>query len=98
MTDKNLNCECLNGGTCQTRIDVNQTANLSCICPSGNRFSGSRCEIDKCHSMLRLCSKLCWVNDYCHCKCGQDCIETFCNNLGICVLDDEEKLNCKYIV
>lgn len=92
FAENNQQCECLNGGRCQT-TNLNQTANFSCECPSGNRFSGTHCEIDKCSKTK--CNRACWMDDSCKCHCGLDCFTKYCNNLGPCVRNNESELVCE---
>lgn len=92
---------CYNGGGCddglgnvyEFDVDSNKIANLSCLCPSGDRFYGSRCEFDKCFESN--CSKSCWLDNNCQCQCNAQCDETFCNKQGKCGLDSNDKLVCK---
>lgn len=94
---------CYNGGGCDDGlgieynfdIDSTLTTNLSCLCPSGNRYYGARCEFDACYESRDKCSKFCWMDNSCNCNCNLDCDNTYCNKVGLCVLDDNELLACK---
>lgn len=95
---------CYNGGACndglgaqyQFELETNRTVNLSCVCPSGSRFYGSRCEFDKCFEEAKNCSakNKCWLDDNCMCNCNEKCDATFCNKLGKCELDSRGDLSC----
>ena len=76
MCDKPLCLDyCLNDGKCSI---VNNTSQL-CLCNT-ERYSGDRCQFDKCLKKADECPANCVVNSACDCLCGEQCDKSYCNN------------------
>ena len=97
---------CYNGGQCsdglgvfnaQTNAYTNAKARLQCNCVDNQRFSGVRCEFDKCFKEIKedKCGRNCTLDSSCHCLCGIECDAYHCNKQsGVCVEKDNQ-LACK---
>ncbi len=97
---------CYNNGQCNDGLGVfipenntytNSVVNLKCTCSNDDRFSGDRCEFDKCHNqvMAKTCPTNCTLDSSCKCLCGKECDDFYCNgNSGTCV-ENNGHLSCK---
>ena len=90
--------ECSDGlGLFNTETDSFNTTeiNKSCKCTS-ERFSGERCEFDKCFDKINTCPANCTLDAQCKCLCGQECDAYYCNNKkGMCYENTKGHLSCK---
>jgi len=94
---------CYNDAECSDGLGVfnTQTNNfstteikLSCTCNS-ERFSGERCEFDKCFNEAKQCPSNCTLDASCKCLCGQECDKLYCNNQkGVCYAQNDQ-LSCQ---
>ena len=64
-------------------------------CPS-KRFTGERCEFDKCYMDIKekKCPSNCTLDSSCKCLCGEECDNFLCHNEGKCHLEND-LLTCK---
>ena len=89
---------CYNFGICAVNVvKVNNVdaANITCSCIS-DKYSGDRCQFDKCSAKSKDCPVDCFVNDNCECLCADKCDKSYCSNgNGTCFNNDGE-LGCKY--
>lgn len=57
-------------------------------CDCGERFSGERCQFDKCAGQVSSCPVDCFLDGGCKCQCKADCDKAYCNQgSGTCVAD-----------
>lgn len=77
---------CYNHGEC----DVMKDSSKYPTCKCNERFSGDRCQFDKCFAKTNECPVNCHMNEKCQCFCGQKCNENYCTNNGVCVENNGE--------
>lgn len=88
---------CLNDGVCSDGLNANQTneVSLSCDCSNpNNRYTGDRCQFDKCYEQVQKRQPNCYVNDTCVAVCGKECNLEYCTGQGVC-LEQNYQLTCK---
>lgn len=88
---------CYNNGKCIIdQTEANRTTRR-CLCDSSDgRYSGDRCQFDKCSSLLNTCPRNCVINSACECLCNEECDKYYCNNQnGTCYQDTYGNLACK---
>lgn len=82
---------CYNDGKCKIVSD-NQ---IKCLCEN-QRFTGDRCQFDKCIQELKNCPSNCFMDSECKCNCAEDCDFNYCNKKnGTCYEDYNGNLACK---
>ena len=82
---------CANNGECI--INPNDFS-LGCKCDAA-RYSGDKCQFDKCIKKKDDCPAHCYMDNSCNCLCGEKCNYNYCNyNNGTCY-DNGGKLACR---
>lgn len=94
---------CYNNGYCndgfgteydfEKFLEKSYSSNLTCSC-SSERFTGDRCQFDKCYGKVDKCPSNCTLSSNCECLCGTECDKSFCNAAGTCV-SVNNKLACQ---
>lgn len=92
---------CYNNGNCSYNqsdysdyLNKTYSIDLKCECKS-NRFSGDRCQFDKCWNRSKKCPEHSFLGPDCQCFTENDCSEVFCNNNGVCH-HENDSLTCRY--
>ena len=78
---------CYNDGRCSV---VNNK--MTCSCESA-RFTGDRCQFDKCFE--KKCPKNCFMNSSCDCVCGNDCNYQDCSKSNGTCYENHGQLACE---
>lgn len=96
---------CYNGGKCNAYLENstnyddylirNYSARLTCECQN-ERFSGDRCEFDKCFDKRDSCPSNNFLSSNCECITGKDCDKAICNNNGKCI-NENKNITCMYL-
>ena len=86
---------CYNNGRCSAnKTSEFELADVNCKCVS-DRFSGNRCQFDKCSNVARDCPANCVVNSLCECLCEEKCDKSYCKGRGTCQ-DNNGELKCRF--
>jgi integrin beta 2 len=93
---------CLNNGRCDDGLGTyfssnnsfsNPTSSPKCKC--NERYTGDRCQFDKCIKEASQCPPNSTLNSACKCLRGADCDSFYCNNKNGTCFSDNGQLACK---
>ena len=91
-------CEgyCYNGACSSSINEENAMSRLTCKCSDDQRFSGDRCQFDKCFNEVKAnkCPHNCTLDSSCKCLCGEKCDTYHCNHRGVCT-EVQNQITCK---